>query len=214
MYRGRRQGEGPSGDGGWGEGWRRSGERRSSERRSGERRLWERTRRQAEALELPRPFDAERFIAALAERRGRPISVLPVVIPSSAPCGLLVTTDLADYILYTAGTTGFHRQHILLHEAAHLLCGHDRGTPATAAASRLLLPGLSPALVRRVLGRSVYSEPQEREAELLASLILHRAQSEDAAAPPGDGTEPDRAEALVGSPHAPHTTAWTSRRPG
>jgi hypothetical protein len=39
----------------------------------------------------------------------------------------------------------------------------------------MLLPHLSPALIRTVLGRTVYSEPQEREAELIASLIHHRA---------------------------------------
>jgi hypothetical protein len=164
----------------------------------GSRRLWERSRKFAEGVELPRPFDAEVFIAALAERRGRPIGVLPVSVPSSAPCGLLVTTDRADYILYTADTTGFHRQHILLHEAAHLLCGHDLVAPADSAAARLLLPGLSPALVRRVLGRTAYSQPQEQEAELLASLILHRAQLEGARPPLRDLAQ-DLAGSLVGS---------------
>jgi hypothetical protein len=127
-------------------------------------------------LELPVPFDAARFIGALAARRGRPIQLVPVVGRPQLPCGLLVTTDSADCIVYAADTTELHQQHILLHEAAHLICGHHESAPTAAAAARLLLPNLSSALVGRVLGRTVYSEPQEREAELLGSLILHRAQ--------------------------------------
>ncbi|MFF3752608.1 ParH-like protein [Streptomyces sp. NPDC002018] len=139
-----------------------------------DRRMWQRTRRIAASLALPRPFTPEAFIAALAERRGRPIEILPVAVGHSMPCGLLVTTDRADYILCAADTTAFHRRHILLHEAAHLLCGHDQGPAADSSAAQLLMPGLSPALIRHVLGRTVYTEPQECEAELLASLILHR----------------------------------------
>jgi hypothetical protein len=36
------------------------------------------------------------------------------------------------------------------------------------------MPDLDPAMVQAVLGRSVYSEVEEREAELIASLIMDR----------------------------------------
>jgi hypothetical protein len=36
------------------------------------------------------------------------------------------------------------------------------------------MPALPAALVERVLGRTIYTEPQEREAEIVASLILSR----------------------------------------
>lgn len=108
------------------------------------RRLWRRVRTLSEGLELPDPFDAETFLALLAERRGRPIEVLPVAVDAGVPCGLLVTTDHADYILCTPGTSALHRQHILVHEAAHLLCGHDRRPAPEAPGVRALLPGLSP----------------------------------------------------------------------
>ncbi|MFE0458516.1 ParH-like protein [Kitasatospora sp. NPDC058965] len=140
----------------------------------------------ADALELPVPFDAARFIAALAEQRGRPIDLVPVTGRPHLPCGLLVTTDTADCIVYAADTTALHQQHILLHEAAHLICGHHESAPTAATAARTLLPNLSPALVARVLGRTVYSEPQEQEAELLASMILHRAQQAAVPGPPTD----------------------------
>lgn len=140
-------------------------------------RLWWRSRRVADGLELPSPFDPAAFVALLAERRGRPIELLPITVRHSLPCGLLATTDRADYILYAADTTALHRQHIVLHETAHLLWGHA-GTSDPASLG-LLTPHLTGSLVRRVLGRTVYTEPQEQEAEFLASLILQRALRND-----------------------------------
>ncbi|GAA0399957.1 ParH-like protein [Streptomyces luteireticuli] len=138
-------------------------------------RMWSalRTRRRCRAiaagLDLPVPFDAAELAATVARRRGRPLELMPTDWRSGLPCGLLVTAEQADYIVYVADTPPLHREHILVHELAHLLCAHH-GT-----ASGELLPHLPPGLAGRVLGRTVYSEPQEREAELLASLILQRA---------------------------------------
>ncbi|MGW2864788.1 ParH-like protein [Streptomyces sp. NPDC001205] len=123
----------------------------------------------ANALDLPVPFDAAQLIATMAEQRGRPIELMPTRWQPGVPCGLLVSAEQADYIAYAADTAPLHRQHILVHELSHLLCGHD-GT-----LSPELTPHLSAGLVRSVLGRTVYSDPQEQEAELLASLILQRA---------------------------------------
>ncbi|GAA4530344.1 hypothetical protein [Amycolatopsis samaneae] len=145
------------------------------------RQLWRRCRRLADTLVLPEPFDDGRFVAALAAQRGRPIELMPVNAPSGGPCGLLMSTERADYILYPTTTTALHRRHILLHEVGHLLCGHvgpaapgAAGAAIDVAASRALMPNLSPELVRRVLGRSTYGAVEEQEAELLASLIAQR----------------------------------------
>ncbi|MFJ9605970.1 ParH-like protein [Kitasatospora sp. NPDC101176] len=147
-----------------------------------------RCRRVAERLELPSPFDATVLLERLARRRGRPISLLPVAARAGTPCGLLVSTRETDYILYTADTSALHRRHILVHEIAHLLLEHAGSAPLGPVSA--LLPHLSPALVQRVLGRTCYDEPQEREAELLASLILSRASEADAAHPPGPDAAP------------------------
>jgi hypothetical protein len=177
--------------------------------------LWRRCRRIVERLDLPRPFDVREFIGLLALERGRPIELIQLSSRPNLPCGLMVSTDDADLILYSADTSALHRQHILLHEAAHLVCGHGDGafaggaagavtgagaTSAAAAAAagpvdvdidtdtdtaapfgaiETLLPHLPAELVHRVLGRTVYSEPQEREAELVASLILYRVGRDD-----------------------------------
>jgi hypothetical protein len=117
----------------------------------GEAGLWDRCRSTVERLELPEPFDAEAFVDLLARERGRPIGLLPVAARPDVPCGLVVTTRAADWIVYCSDTSPLHRQHILLHEAAHILCGHTQRD----------------------------SEPDEREAELVASLILQRVSRRD-----------------------------------
>ncbi|WP_416972985.1 ParH-like protein [Streptomyces sp. 4F14] len=144
-----------------------------------DKRLWQRCRKLVDGLDLPTPFDTGAFIARLAKDRARPIELVPVAARPHLPCGLLVTTDHADRILYPADTTPLHQRHIQLHEVAHLLCGHHETSPAAASAVEVLLPHLPPALVQRVLGRTVYTEPQEEEAELVASLILSRVATPD-----------------------------------
>jgi hypothetical protein len=57
-----------------------------------------------------------------------------------------------------------------------------------------LLPSLDPAMVRRVLARAGYSTEEEREAELLASLIRQQAR-------PG-GTPADRLRSALGDADA------------
>jgi hypothetical protein len=58
----------------------------------------------------------------------------------------------------------------VLHELAHILCEH---TGADGTIDRLF-PDLDPATVRKVLGRVGYTTAQEREAEMMASLIRGR----------------------------------------
>ena len=163
------------------------------------RELWKTYRRVMGDTVLPTPFDAVELIARLAARRGRPIDLIPVAARPDVPCGLLMVTLHADCILYATDTTVLHQQHILLHEAAHLVCGHDRSPAAAPAGTQALLPHLPQSLVHRVLGRTVYSEPQEGEAELLASLIRSRAAREDVAPSLADG-EQRRLGSMFGRP--------------
>lgn len=165
------------------------------------RRLTARCRRVADALPLPRPFELQQFIQVLAAERGRPITVLPIPARPNGPCGLLAATDEVDYILYAADTSPMHQQHILLHEIAHLLCEHHRAPAAEGAQGGAsfagLLPRLPQELVNRVLGRTAYSEPQEREAELLATLIQCRV-DQDAALPSVPDTRHPALRTLLG----------------
>lgn len=128
-------------------------------------------------LDVPTPFDLDAFVAQLAQQRGRPLQVSPLdaLATPDTPCGVWIGTDAADHVFVEAHTSAFHRDHIVCHELAHMLLEHDSAAPTLGEsyASRLL-PNLSPDMLRRVLGRTAYTDRQEREAELLATLILGR----------------------------------------
>ncbi|MBG0565562.1 hypothetical protein [Actinoplanes aureus] len=125
-------------------------------------------------LELPDAADVRDLCDLVAQRQGRPIHLLAENLPTGSPCGLAVRTERFDAILYEAGTSRLHQEHIIRHELGHLICGHLTAPVLDAEASRLLLPNLDPSLVRAVLGRTNYSEIEEKEAELIASLLLRR----------------------------------------
>ena len=120
---------------------------------------------------MPVPFDQDRFLAGLSAQRSRPVEVLPVKAGTDVPCGLMVSTDAADYIFVPANTTALHRQHIVFHEVAHLLCRHI-GTPTLPVAA---LPGLAKGLGVGESGHRGYTDLHEREAELVATFLTQRA---------------------------------------
>ncbi|MER5635458.1 ParH-like protein [Kitasatospora sp. NPDC002227] len=163
---------------------------------------WRRCRRLAESIELPEPFDPAALTELLTGRLGRPVEFLPLPAGAFGPCGVLVSTERAEYIGYPADATPLHQRHIVLHEVGHLLCGHRGTATLNAATERTLLPHLSGELVRRVLGRDGYTEPQEREAELFATLVAAR-QRHQAGPAPTPGGAGDRVSRLIGVERPP-----------
>lgn len=140
---------------------------------SRQRRLRKRCAALARDLPRPVPFDAIALCGMVAAQRGRPIRLIPIA-DLTGVCGLWMATDTADLIFYQQATTPPHQEHIILHELSHLLCDHYPSARPHATLVERLLPDLDPALVRRVLGRTGYATEEEREAELLASLIRER----------------------------------------
>jgi hypothetical protein len=136
-----------------------------------------RLRRQCETrvqeLELSTPFDVHSFCDRLSTQRGRPI-LLQSVAGTASACGVWVSVPSADLIFYEQDTSPLHQDHIILHEISHLLCGHRPVPVSEREISHLLFPDVHPETVKRVLQRSGYATEEEREAELLASLILER----------------------------------------
>lgn len=128
-----------------------------------------------EALELPSPFDVLVFCASLERSRARPILLIPRSLPAGAPSGLCVSTTAGDYVFYESQTSVLHQEHIILHELAHLLCEHQ-AVVSHGELSRFLFPDLDPRMIERVLGRTCYALWAEQEAELIASLILAKAE--------------------------------------
>jgi hypothetical protein len=124
---------------------------------------------------VPVPFTAEAYCANLAVARGRPIHLLPKdTSGATVPCGLWLSTTTADYVVFDRTAPPVLRDHIILHELSHILCGHRGALRADNA--HTLFELLDPDVVRLVLGRtSAYEVAEEREAEELASMIGERA---------------------------------------
>jgi hypothetical protein len=132
-----------------------------------------RLRKLLRGLDIPVPFDVTTFVGRIAAQRGRPLHLRPIA-GLTGVCGLWIATDAADIVFYEQDTTPSHQEHIVLHELSHVLCDHYPVSMNLAAQAEELLPSLDPALVRRVLGRAGYSTDEEREAEMLATLIRQR----------------------------------------
>ncbi|MGH3512086.1 MAG: hypothetical protein ACRDRB_07395 [Pseudonocardiaceae bacterium] len=79
-------------------------------------------------------------------------------------------TESRDYVFYDSQTSLPHQEHIILHEIGHMLCDHDQGERDPQLHWHIDVTDQN--LVRRVLPRIRYTDRQEQEAELVASIIL------------------------------------------
>ncbi|MGW2158903.1 ImmA/IrrE family metallo-endopeptidase [Nonomuraea sp. NPDC001699] len=127
----------------------------------------------ARRLPMPRPYRVRTLCDLVAAERGRPIRLLELP-GDDEMLGAWLATEATDLIFYKPDTTPPHQDHIILHELSHVICGHSPEVDPKAQ-RHVLFPSLNPALVRRVLRRSIYGSEEEQEAELLASLIWQRA---------------------------------------
>ncbi|RZU45772.1 hypothetical protein EV284_0422 [Streptomyces sp. BK022] len=88
-------------------------------------------------------------------------------------CGACAVTESAVHVFYDPRTTSLHQDHIIAHEFSHLLLGHHENRPVSALAPAFIT-SVDPATVQMMLGRTKYDEDEERDTELLASLLQHR----------------------------------------
>lgn len=137
------------------------------------RELRDRCQAKLRSLDLPPPTDARAFCEALAASRGRPIGLCPVT-SRLGPCGVWVASPTTDFIFYEPDTSRLHQEHIILHEAGHILWGHAPKRVSKVELQRLMFPDVRQDMVQMLLRRTPYSTQQEREAEVLASLVLER----------------------------------------
>lgn len=142
--------------------------------RHGFRGLRRRARSLVDSLELPEPYDLLTLRDKMSAERGRAIRLVPMELQKAGLSGLWLETDQADLVAYEATAGVQHRNHIIAHEFAHMLCGHTSSEAVADNAARLLFPDLDPALVRRMLGRGGYADGDEREAEVVATIMLER----------------------------------------
>lgn len=141
---------------------RRSRGRAAAELTDTDHDVYRRCRRKLADAGLWRCSSVDEIRRRTSARTGRPIVVSPMRLGHRHMHGLLIRTDDVDYIVYESETSAFHRDHIVLHELSHQLCGH-RGQ----------IGGEESALV---LGRAGVIDPHscaadEEEAEVMASLM-------------------------------------------
>ncbi|MBT2409504.1 toxin [Streptomyces sp. ISL-12] len=125
-------------------------------------------------LGLPDVADVAELCRHLGTVRGRPITLVPMQMPASHPCGMWVAARDEDLIFYDANTTSAHQEHIILHELGHIICCHRGAGWLDETTARLLFPNLDPDLVRDMLLRATYDDVQEQEAEIIAYLLSQR----------------------------------------
>lgn len=149
---------------------------------------------------MPDPWDLSLFVQDLAERRGRTIQILPVPIDvkDKTICGAWVPLPAGDVVFVRQHTSEWHQEQIVLHECAHMICGHAPSPTAVAQFVAQMLPAghWDPDVVAKVLLRSRYDTPIEQQAERVADLIEDRADRRPARPRLIDLTEPDEAEVL------------------
>ncbi|MFA7266923.1 MAG: hypothetical protein WC054_11475 [Candidatus Nanopelagicales bacterium] len=126
---------------------------------------------------LPDSPDTHDLIVAVQQQRGRKMQILTAPPEVSASvCGMWVETPSVDLVFIAESAAPFAREHVLLHEMAHMLLGHGEARGPYSGLAQLM-PDLDPSLLQKVLGRSSYEDPQEYDAELLATLLQSRTRS-------------------------------------
>lgn len=121
---------------------------------------------------MPDPFTAQKLCKRIAAQRRRSLDLLPLPAPTvpGTPSGMWLMTESRDYIFYDSQTSLPHQEHIILHEIGHMLCDHYQGERGTQLYRHIDVN--DPDSVHRVFLRIRYTNRQEQEAELVASLIL------------------------------------------
>jgi len=92
-------------------------------------------------------------------------------------CGAWFGREHEDLICVEPEVSPLHREHIVLHELGHMLCGHrpvEEEMPPHVAAELFPTVSADPlgaSLIASMLGRSNYDEPDEVEAEVFATMV-------------------------------------------
>ncbi|MEU6083814.1 hypothetical protein [Streptomyces sp. NPDC047108] len=154
----------PPGDGDEGV-WFTSGSHTKAVRKRCERRLAE--------LELPPTSDIHVLVAHIAERLGQPVKLVPRDLDPREVSGQCVLRNGTYWIIYQRNTSHWHQMHIICHELGHLVGGHECIDIGDEAESRPepTTRILGQSAVARMLGRSHYDSPPEREAEVHGTLL-------------------------------------------
>lgn len=175
--------------------------RRSWQRELREVTLRRRLRHLLAALKVEGPTPMAEVCRRLGEHRGRPVRLYPYVLEVPGPFGLWIKTSAADLILYQSmGTTPLHREHIVAHELGHVLADHPPDEDDDAV-WRELMPDIPPEFIHRALRRRTsYDSEYEREAEIVATVLLEATARAHSLMLPGHSPRARRAQRALGDP--------------
>ncbi|MFJ3182525.1 hypothetical protein ACIPJN_29620 [Streptomyces sp. NPDC086796] len=129
-------------------------------------------------LPVPTPFSVEALVRNMERVLGRQIRLVPFDDPDGglgSACGLRVKAPEITIVLYRRRSSRNQTEHIILHELAHEWLDH--GTTLTAEEIRRYVPEhIREEVLRQfpsalVQGRVNFDSPEEKQAELSASLI-------------------------------------------
>ncbi len=122
---------------------------------------------------VPRSGQLDDLVDAVSKRVGRPIAVIGKNL-SPTYSGVWYSNDTVDEIHFPSNVPLIAREAAVCHELAHILLGHEPHSLDQADGE--YFKHIDPTAVRalRVMHRSVYDEPPEHDAELLATTLLHR----------------------------------------
>lgn len=121
-------------------------------------------------------FTIDGFTDCVAERLGRPIRSVPMLMPPGL-FGAWIKGPKAEYILYESPPPFVHSVHIRLHEMSHILLGHRTLEINAQGLACLSSDGAKAAAQSMIRGayRSSYGDKgEECEAEELSYLIQCR----------------------------------------
>ncbi|MFJ9580803.1 hypothetical protein ACIRQF_30990 [Streptomyces sp. NPDC101191] len=127
--------------------------------------------------------DIESLVQWVARRRGKPISVLYLALPSrvSAFC---IATPVRDFIAVDVGANELTQINGIAHELGHFLFDVSEGaevpladgddSPLPKDLAKQLAPALDPDAVTSFFTRSHYNSRIERKVEAFATVMLER----------------------------------------
>ncbi|WIX90544.1 ImmA/IrrE family metallo-endopeptidase [Amycolatopsis sp. DG1A-15b] len=127
-------------------------------------------------LTWPVPFDLNALLEQIAGRCGKRVALLATALPRDGAGGLVIERAQDLVIVVDETLPPLQREHVIMHEAAHVLFGH-RGT-SVGDLTHEELDELDPEAVRgaqRFAKRAGYSAIEEKVAEIAAALMSVRA---------------------------------------
>ena len=155
-------------------------------RRGPEAELRKRCEQQLADMPLPTLFTVEGLVANMMTELDRSIVLQPVEEEGtdlSTACGLRVKAEGFTVVLYRRRPTPHQTNHNIFHELMHVWFDHST-TLNVGEMERYVPPVLRRSLVQRfgtdvmIQARARYATPEEREAELSASLLKRIARNQ------------------------------------